>query len=258
LAGSARDPIDAAMETSISAAARKRRGVLSAGIMLALVLLAGGLVFAFVRGMVPGVFNLLPALDLAQPDAWLIDWRLAALKHSPERCRRVLAPPHITAQPIPDNPVKDGCGWTNSVRVSAAGGMRASFDKLTCEAAAALALWLEHEVQPAAREILRRHVVSVRSLGGYSCRNIVGNGQWDKIRSQHAIANAIDVAAFYLADGRQISVGKHWSGEGPESRFLRVVHKRACRYFHAALGPGYNAAHYDHFHLDRGIFRHCQ
>jgi hypothetical protein len=36
------------------------------------------------------------------------------------------------------------------------------------------------------------------------------------------------------------------------------VHNRACRNFHAALGPGYNAAHYDHFHLDRGIFRHCQ
>jgi hypothetical protein len=79
--------------------------------------------------------------------------------------------------------------------------------------------------------------------------------QW---RSQHATANAIDVAAFTLEDGRKISVRRNWHGNSPESRFLRSVHDGACRYFRVTLGPAYNAAHADHFHLDRGIFWTCR
>jgi hypothetical protein len=48
-----------------------------------------------------------------------------------------------------------------------------------------------------------------------------------------------------------------WRG-GPEANFLKTVHTRACRYFHAALSPDYNAAHRDHFHLDRGMLWVCK
>ena len=44
----------------------------------------------------------------------------------------------------------------------------------------------------------------------------------------------------------------HWRGDGAEARFLKAVHGRACRYFRVVLGPDYNEAHRDHFHLDRG------
>ena len=47
-------------------------------------------------------------------------------------------------------------------------------------------------------------------------------------------------------------------GEGPEARFLRAAHGRACRYFRVAIGPEFNAAHWNHIHLDRGVFMGCR
>jgi hypothetical protein len=202
--------------------------------------------------------NPLSPLDLARPGQWLIDWRLAAIRHHPSVCARTLKAPHIEAQQVPDRPLKDGCGWSNGVRLSAAGGVRAAFDAITCETAVALALWLEHEVQPAARQHLGQPVRSVRSYGGYACRNIVGSSFLSGVRSQHAIANAVDIAGFVLADGRRIGVQGNWHADTGEGRFLRGVHRRACAYFRVVLGPDHNAAHHDHFHLDRGPLSRCR
>jgi hypothetical protein len=221
-------------------------------------LAAAGTALAFRQGLVPPPINPLPVIDLAEGSRFLTDWRLAGIKHFPRVCARTLKAPHIDAQQVSDGPIKDGCGWSNAVRLTSAGRVRASYDKLTCETAVALALWLEHEVQPLALEVFGQRVAAVRSLGSYACRNIVGNPFWSRRRSEHATANAADIAGFALADGRQISVRRHWKAEGAEGRFLRAAHARACPYFRAALGPEYNAAHRDHFHLDRGPFSHCR
>jgi hypothetical protein len=226
--------------------------------VLLFVLVATGTALAFREGLVAPSLSPLPEIDLARPRGWLLDWRLAGLKHYPSVCARALNSPRIDAAPIADSPIKDGCGWSNGVRLAAAGGARASFDKITCEMAVALALWMEHEVQPLALEHLGERVTSLLSRGSYACRNIVGNAVWRHVRSQHAYANAADIAGFTLADGRQIDILTHWSGETPEGRFLRQAHARACRYFRAALGPAYNAAHRNHFHLDRGPFSSCR
>ena len=242
--------------------ARGIRGPLrrwAAWLYVALVVLAAaGTGLAFRQGLVPPLLNPLPVIDLAEGRPWLADWRLASIKHYASVCARTLKAPHIDAQQIVDGPMQDGCGWANALRLTSAGGVRASYDKLTCEMAVALALWLEHEVQPLATELLGQRVASVRSLGSYACRNIRGNPFWDHRRSEHATANAADIAGFTLADGRTISVRSHWQGEGAEGRFLRQAHARACPYFRAALGPDYNAAHRDHFHLDRGPFSRCR
>jgi hypothetical protein len=226
--------------------------------LLLFVLIASGTAIAFRQGLVAPGINPLPTLDLAAARPWLVDWRLASIKHYPSVCTRTLKAPHIEAQPIADSPMKDGCGWSNSVRLVSAGGVRASFGQLTCETAVALALWLEHEVQPLAQEHLGQRVVAVQSFGSYACRNIRGSPLWRHVRSQHATANAADIKGFTLADGRVISVRGHWKSDGAEGRFLREVHARACRYFRAALGPDYNAAHRDHFHLDRGPWSRCR
>lgn len=225
---------------------------------LVLVLLLGvGLAGLLRQGLVPAALNPLPALDLGRADPWLVDWRLAALRYDAALCRRTLGQPQISAEPIADNPPKQGCGWTNAVRMTSAGGVHAAFDKATCETAVGLALWLNHDVQALAQEIFGQRVVSIQSFGSYACRNIIGNPFWKEIRSEHATANALDISGFTLAGGRQISVLQHWKGTGPEARFLRAVHARACRYFHVVLGPDYNAAHHNHFHLDRGLFWRC-
>jgi hypothetical protein len=73
------------------------------------------------------------------------------------------------------------------------------------------------------------------------------SGDW----SEHAGANAIDVAAFVLEDGRRVSVLADWADEGAEGRFLREARDGACRLFATVLSPDYNRAHRDHFHLDQ-------
>ena len=119
-------------------------------------------------------------------------------------------------------------------------------------------MWLAHAVQPAAATYLNSNVKSIQHMGVYACRNIVGKTGVLKFRSQHAHANAIDVSAFVLADGRTISVAKHWRENGAEAKFLHNVHDAACRYFRVALGPDYNTAHSNHFHLDRGAYKSCR
>jgi len=223
-----------------------------------LVLAAAGTALAFRQGLVSPLLNPLPVIDLAAGRPVLVDWRLASIRHYPSICARTLKAPHIDAHQIADSPIENGCGWANAVRLTVAGEVRAAYDKITCETAVALALWLEHEVQPLALEILGQHVASVRSLGSYACRNIRGDAFWRHRKSEHAIANAVDIAGFTLADGRAVSVRSHWRSEGAEGRFLRQAHARACPYFRAALGPDYNAAHRDHFHLDRGPFSRCR
>ena len=218
----------------------------------------GGSMLMLDTGQLPRVLNSLLVMDLAQSDPWFIDWRLAALRNDPELCKRVLVPPQIKAQPIPDNPLHNGCGWINAVRMFEAGGARSGFDKITCELAAALALWLEHDVQKLAVELVGGRVAVVRSLGAYACRNILGSPLWKYRRSEHATANALDISGFTLGDGRNISVRLNWHGDSPEARFLKIAHMRACRYFRVAIGPDYNDAHHDHFHLDRGPFTLCK
>ena len=226
-------------------------------ILLAIATLVASAWFAYCIPWRAAVFGVLPKLDLSQGDPWFVDWRLSALKANANLCQHTLLHPFIDALPITDNPLHDGCGWANSVRMSRAGEIRASFDKITCEAAVALAFWLNHEVQPAAQEYLGQHIATVQSLGSYSCRNIVGARLRKTSRSEHAVANAIDIAGFTMADGSVLSVRSQWRTDSPEARFLRSIRDRACRYFHVVLSPDHNQAHQDHLHLERGRLRRC-
>ena len=151
-----------------------------------------------------------------------------------------------------------GCGWSNSVRLSGLGYARISVDKLTCEMTAAMALWVAHDVQPAAEALFGERVRAIRHLGSYACRTIRGNPAHAHVVSEHARANALDIQAFVLTSGRQVSVLQHWGHAGKDGEFLAAVHSKACRYFRVAIGPAYNAAHRDHFHYDRGFYSACK
>jgi hypothetical protein len=226
--------------------------------LLLILLLGLSLVAAMRLGYLPQRFSPFPPISLAERPGWFVDTRLAALRLDRPLCDAVLKEPHIDAVAVTDQPYKNGCGWVNAVRFSQAGGARIGVEKLACEMAAALSLWVEHEVQPLAKEILGERVTGIGDMGIYDCRNILGNPMMKNIRSQHATANAIDISGFTLESGRQISILRDWQGEKPEARFLKEVHRRACRYFRVALGPEYNAAHKNHFHLDRGAFSRCK
>lgn len=223
---------------------------------LSIVVGTGSLIFR--QGLVPPKLSPVPALNLDYRGGWLVDWQLAEIRRDANLCARVIKNPNIDAKPIADLPLAEGCGLKNGVRVSAAGGARMPVDKLTCEAAVAVALWLTHEVQPMAELLLGQRIVAVQHMGSYSCRNIATTKIWNNIRSEHATANALDVKGFTLANGRIITVEKNWRDDGADGQFLRAIHDRACRYFRVVLGPNYNELHKDHFHMDRGILARCR
>jgi hypothetical protein len=68
--------------------------------------------------------------------------------------------------------------------------------------------------------------------------------------SEHAFGNALDIAAFTLADGRRITVKDGWHGLPEEQGFLRDIQASACQQFSTVLAPGSNVYHYDHIHVD--------
>lgn len=119
---------------------------------------------------------------------------------------------------------------------------------LACPLVSALDHWVSEGVQPAAMRWFGAQVVEIKQISAYSCRGMVGSGSSGI--SEHAFGNAIDVAAFTLADGRRITVQEGWHGTPEEQGFLHDVHLAACDNFTTVLAPGYNAAHYNHIHVD--------
>ena len=193
--------------------------------------------------------------DLRAPPDWLTPVQLYFLRASPEKCFAVLARSEVAfnRQQFPFN--DRGCGFEDGVlltrqSVSYGGGVL-----LRCAAAASLVLWERHVLQQEAERIMKKKVRAIRSFGTFSCRNV--NHRKDGRLSQHATANAIDIAGFTFEDGSTANVLKDW-GKGERGEFLRAVRDGACRFFGGVLSPDYNAAHANHFHFDMGWWRICR
>ena len=119
---------------------------------------------------------------------------------------------------------------------------------LACPIVSALDRWLADSVQPAATRWFGARVVEIKQISAYSCRGM--NGNPSAHISEHAFGNALDIAAFTLADGRRIAVKDGWRGLPEEQGFLRDVQAAACQQFSTVLAPGSNAYHHDHLHVD--------
>jgi hypothetical protein len=158
---------------------------------------------------------------------------------------------------LPDRHFDNGCSALGAVQLLEIGTPVSNLGAMTCPVARAFAGWVREAVQPAARSWLGSPVVRVESLGTYSCRPV--NGQAGARLSEHGRANAVDVGAFVLADGRRVSVLSGWNGEDAKVRgFLRAVHDSGCRRFQIGLGPDANAFHRDHLHFDMGRGPYCR
>jgi hypothetical protein len=119
---------------------------------------------------------------------------------------------------------------------------------LACPIVSVLDRWLADSVQPAAMRWFGARVVEIKQISAYSCRGM--NGSSRAHISEHAFGNALDIAAFTLADGRRISVEQGWKGMPEEQGFLRDVQASACTHFNTVLAPGSNVYHYNHIHVD--------
>jgi hypothetical protein len=193
------------------------------------------------------------ALDLSQPIGAFTGRKLAALTGDAPRCIALLNRAGVHFSVLPGRSEGPTCGYSHAIRFAPGGavtiGYRPADVATNCAVAAALALWEWQIVEPAARRHFGRPVASIAHLGSYNCRRIYGRaaGPW----SEHATANAIDVAGFTLDDGTEIDIARDWNGGGGKAAFLREVRDGACRLFSTVLSPDYNAAHYNHLHLDQ-------
>ncbi len=98
----------------------------------------------------------------------------------------------------------------------------------------------------------------VQQGGTYNCRKMA---RFDLI-SEHSYGNAIDVRSFILADGRSVSVEKHFGRlDSPpatdRAHFLRGLGEEAFDrgIVSVSLGPHWDALHRDHFHFDMARYR---
>jgi Extensin-like protein C-terminus len=194
---------------------------------------------------------------LEQREAWRNQAEQACLS------QKLVTPTAYMSRSSPiDGP--GACGMNHPFKVAAfAGGTIGLRTQATlaCPIIPTIDAWLLEVVQPAAALNFASNVVEVRS-GSYSCRG--RNSRRGARLSEHAFGNALDVMGFRLADGREVTIRGGWRGASDEQEFLREVFVGACNYFTTVLGPGADAFHYDHFHLDlarhdpRGERRLCK
>ena len=153
------------------------------------------------------------------------------------------------AEKIDDFSEGNGCGVRNAWRVSAIGGVALDGTKtMNCATIYAASRWLEEVVQPAAESAFGSRVTRINVPSTYACRPR-NNVRGAKL-SEHGMGNAIDISTFALNDGRSVNVEQGWFGRSDERRFLQTVRSEACGRFNTVLGPGSDAYHKNHIHLD--------
>lgn len=190
------------------------------------------------------------ALDLRRPVGTFTGRKLAGLAGDPGRCRALLTQAGAAFTALPDRADGAQCGYRDAVRFGARElGYRPADVGFACPLAAALLVWEREIVQVAAQRHFGRRVTRIEHFGAYSCRRMYGRGEgaW----SEHARANAFDIAAFRFTDGTRVAVVNDWRDSGAKGRFLREVRDGACGLFATVLSPDYNEAHRDHLHLDQ-------
>lgn len=172
----------------------------------------------------------------------------ASMPASEVQCRQHLRELGVTYRDLA--PINDGssCRIDYPVEVHGLAGnieMKPAAT-LTCAMAASFAAWTRNELAPSARWRYFSGVKAINQGSSYSCRRIAGTSR----PSEHSRGNALDVMSISLRNGRNIDVAKPGFFAFRERSMLNRVRAGGCQYFTTVLGPGYNAAHADHFHFD--------
>jgi hypothetical protein len=157
-------------------------------------------------------------------------------------------------------PVKENsCAIENPVLVSALpnGVKVVPASLMGCPAAESIARWMSDVVAPEAERQFQTAPTKLLIGTSYQCRD-QRNGE--KL-SEHAFGNGLDVMGFEFAKRAPLTIGSH-ADSSPEEAFQSAIRKAACPIFNTVLGPGSDADHGEHLHLDlrqrKGDYRICQ
>lgn len=188
-----------------------------------------------------------PPITLSQPPS-----------RATQQCFADLNREGVRYSALPDRDYGGGCILTGTVQLIDYGVPTTNLKATACPLARTFVAWVRHGVVPSGRELLGSPVVRLESMGTYACRNVVGGRTTNRL-SEHATGNAVDVSAFVLEDGRRITIERDWRNPDPAVQdFLQSIRRSACKRFGTVLSPDYNAAHYNHLHLDLGRGALCR
>jgi hypothetical protein len=203
---------------------------------------------------VPRRYDPFATPDLVERPGPFIDWQLRVVDLNARLCVAAMRRAGLATPLLPDEARGANCKLVDTLTLSKLSASRIATEKTRCNIAARLYMWERHVVQPAAKRLFNEPVTEIMHFGSFSCRTISGSHRM----SEHASANAFDIAGFKLKSGKIISLRKHWQGASAEATFLREARDGACDYFNLVLSPDYNQAHADHFHVDMGRWSRCR
>ncbi|MFL6577059.1 MAG: extensin family protein [Povalibacter sp.] len=225
-------------------------------IAFATLLVLAGLAAVYVREHLPPRLNPWAPLEIDAAPNFLTGFKLSRASNDANACRTALTQTTWQYTPIENEITAPGCGYTNAIRIERMDMSVSSPFAVSCREALSLAMWERHVLQPAALRYFGEPITKIEHFGSYSCRTVYGRPNANM--SHHATADAFDVAGFVIGEHKRVRVVRDWLGSNVDAQFLHEVHDGASTYFDTVLGPDYNAAHRDHFHLDRGRYRVCR
>ena len=154
-------------------------------------------------------------------------WSGQEIAEGRQKCAAILIQSNAEFEIL--DPIRKGaCGTAAPVKISALGAhIRVKISppaSLNCNMVGALHRWLENKVQPLAKEQFSAQVVEIKNISSYACRRRYNNPK--KRLSEHALANALDIAGLKLSDGRYVNLLDHW-GETKRDRQKLVAKAKA-------------------------------
>lgn len=204
----------------------------------------------------PSYYNPFVPLNLDDPPGKITQYKLRRL--TPEACASLLSQANqkqlIQTQTLADS--AGDCPLTDVVRVRNFGPVTLSSSFIaSCPLALSSALFVHQQARPLTQTLMGSELARIEHVGSFACRNIYHRP--DARRSEHASADALDISAFQLANGQRVTVLRGWRDEKTYP-WLRALLSASCDYYGNGLGPEYNAAHANHFHLGMRGFGLCR
>lgn len=195
----------------------------------------------------------------ATPDSVPAKADEAALAQCERRLRALGA--EFERRPAIDGPGRCGMPAAYAVTKIARGVTIAPETQLDCETVLATARWVRRVVAPAARVFGNEvRLTGIRQASTYVCRT--RNGRPGAKISEHARGGAIDITTFEFEGRENLAVAPRQRKGSAAEAFQKAVRAGACLHFRTVLGPGADAFHDDHIHLDlanrRADYRLCQ
>ncbi len=181
---------------------------------------------------------------------------------SPAQCQEALRAAGVKFSPWPLRPSRmpNGvlCEAPDGIAVRRGPAVRYQPEaRVNCAFAQRL-VRLEKILDEEAPAILRSRVRAIVQLGTYNCRRMAA---YPDLVSEHSFANALDIAAFVLANGRRVEVERDWvradqPARSPAAQFLRRLTRRLYdeQVFTVVLTPSYDKHHKNHLHLDGAAY----